>query len=142
MVGNLRAVIVVDYQNVHLTGHGLFDTSRHAPPHEYLIDPLLFAQQLLLTRNAAQRPDMAAAVLRRVLAFRGQPSAAHDPKPYARNQAQKAQWERDRCVKVTLRPLRYDYLRDADGRVATDGAGRKTVTGKQVAGHGPGTSTR
>lgn len=56
------------------------------------------------------------------------------PSPTPRNQTQKAQWERDRRVKVTLRPLRYDYLRDADGRVATDGAGRKTVTGKQEKG--------
>lgn len=81
--------MVVDYQNVHLTGHDLFAVSRHEAPHTSLIDPLLFAQQLLTARNRAQRPGMAAAVLRRVLVYRGQPSPEHDPKPYARNQAQK-----------------------------------------------------
>ncbi len=55
---------------------------------------------------------------------------AKDPKPYARNQAQKAQWERDRRVEVTLRPLKYSYQRDLDGQIATDTDGRKLVSGK------------
>jgi len=55
---------------------------------------------------------------------------AKDPKPYARNQAPKAQWERDRRVEVTLRPLKYSYQRDLDGQIATDTDGRKLVTGK------------
>jgi hypothetical protein len=30
-MSDLRAVVVIDYQNVHLTGHGLFACSRYAP---------------------------------------------------------------------------------------------------------------
>jgi hypothetical protein len=77
---------------------------------------------------------MAHAVLRRVLVFRGQPSPEHDPKGYDRNQAQKAQWERDGRVLVTLRPLKYEYERAADGLPATDVDGRKTVVGKREKG--------
>jgi hypothetical protein len=47
----------------------------------------------------------------------------------SRNQAQKAQWERDKRVLVTLRPLKYEYQRTFDGRPATDVDGRKIVIG-------------
>ena len=133
-MSDLRAVVVIDYQNVHLTGHGLFEISKHGPPHEALLDPLLFANQLLSTRNRLQRAGMPAAVLRRVLVYRGQPSPEHDPKPYARNQAQKAQCERDGRVTVTLRPLKYRYVRDVTGRPLVDGSGQKTVLGKDEKG--------
>lgn len=133
-MAELRAVVVIDYQNVHLTGHGLFAISKYTPVHESLIDPLLFANQLIAARNRAQRPGMAAAVLHRVLVYRGQPSAEHDPKPYARNQAQKAQWQRDRRVTVTLRPLKYRYERDETGRPVVDAAGKKMVQGKDEKG--------
>ncbi len=129
-MADLRAVVVVDYQNVHLTGHGLFPKTKYGPKHEALVDPLAFAQQLLLTRNQAQRPGNPAAVLRRVLVYRGQPHPEHEPKPYARNQAQKAQWERDRRVTVTLRPLKYSYERDETGQPLLDSVGKKMVTGK------------
>lgn len=71
---DLRTAVVVDYQNVHLVGHGLYDSTRLLARHATLIDPLLFANHLLLERNAAQRIGMAAAVLSRVEVFRGQPS--------------------------------------------------------------------
>lgn len=128
---DLRATIVVDYQNVHLTGHGLFESTRLLPRHETLIDPLLFAGNLLRVRNQIQRPGMPAAVLRRVLVYRGQPSPEHDPRGYDRNQAQRAQWERDRRVEVTLRPLKYEYQRDESGQHATDSTGKRLVTGKR-----------
>jgi len=126
---DLRAVVVVDYQNVHLTGHGLFASTRILPRHETLVDPLLFAQQLLNTRNAIQRPGASRAVLRRVLVFRGQPSPVHDPAGYARSLAQRANWERDRRVTVTLRPLKYDYLRDQAGDFVTNSAGARLIAG-------------
>ena len=85
MAEESRASIVIDYQNVHLTGHGLFASTRNLPRHETVIDPLLFAQKLLLTRNSRQRPGMAHAVLRRVLVYRGEPSSEHDAHGYARN---------------------------------------------------------
>ncbi len=128
-MGDLRASIVIDYQNVHLTGHELFRSTSHLRRHETLIDPLLFAQRLLRVRNARQSAGMSHAVLRRVLVYRGQPSPVHDTDGYARNLAQQSQWERDARVQVTLRPLKYEYLRDATGKHATDVHGNKIVSG-------------
>ena len=70
-------------------------------------DALHYANQLIEARNKSQRKGRPAARLERVLVYRGLPSAEHDPKPYARNLAQKTEWERDPRVKVTLRPLKY-----------------------------------
>jgi len=134
MTGDLRATVVIDYQNVHLTGHGLFASTRYLPRHETLVDPILFGTLLLRTRNQLQREGMAHAVLRRVLVYRGQPSPEHDRAAYSRNQAQKAHWERDKRVQVTLRPLKYEYERAADGWPATDADGRKIVVGKREKG--------
>lgn len=129
MPDQLRAVVVVDYQNVHLVGHNTFGSAQFLRPHETLVDPLLFAQQLLLARNAAQGPGQPPAVLQRVLVFRGIPAAEHDSKGYSRNLSQKSQWERDGRVTVTLRALKYEYERDATGRHATDLYGKKLVSG-------------
>ncbi len=132
-MNDLRAVVVMDYQNVHLTAHGLFDVSRHRPRHESLVDPLNFANQLMIRRNGLQRPGMAHAVLTKVLVFRGQPSPEHDADAYARNQAQKAHWQRDDRVCVTLRPLKYKYQYD-DGNVLLDDDGRRVWVGKSEKG--------
>ena len=43
MSRQLRATIVMDYQNVHLTGHDLFPSTRPLARHETLVDPYLFA---------------------------------------------------------------------------------------------------
>jgi len=126
-VADLRAAVIIDYQNVHLTGHGQFDSTRYGPKHEALVDPLHFANQLLQVRNSRQRAGHERAVLRYVDVFRGEPSPDHEPKAHARNQAQKAQWERDKRVAVTLRPLKYRYRRDENGRAITD-----PVTGIKV----------
>ena len=125
-----RTAIVVDYQNVHLTGHGRFPSTRFMPKHEALIDPLFFAEQLLRVRNSRQRGGAADAVLKTVDVYRGLPSSDHQPTSYARNLAQKAHWERDPRVSVTHRPLRYRYVRDAQGRSIIDPAtGLRTPTG-------------
>lgn len=129
-VVRLRTAVVIDYQNVHLTGHELFDSTRHLPRHETLVDPLMFSRQLIDARNGAQRPGHPPAVLSRVLVFRGLPSDDHDPAGYARNQAQKSAWERDRRVSVTLRPLKYRYQRDATGAFAHDVRGDRIVVGR------------
>jgi Protein of unknown function DUF88. len=134
MTVELRASIVIDYQNVHLTGHELFVATKYLPLHETLIDPVSFAGQLIRMRNQLQREGMARATLRRVLVYRGEPSPEHDPRGYGRNQAQKSQWERDRRVQVTLRPLKYEYERAADGRPATDASGDRIVIGKKEKG--------
>jgi hypothetical protein len=129
-----RASVVMDYQNVHLTGHELFGAPKHFDKHETLIDPLLYAQQLLRVRNAKQRPGYPPAVLGRVLVYRGQPSDEHDPGPYAYTQAAKAQWERDPRVKVTYRPLKYYYEYGADNRPLVDISGKKRYSHKQEKG--------
>jgi hypothetical protein len=130
MIEPLRAVVVMDYQNVHLTGDGLFDISRYRQPHESLVDPLNFGHQLLIKRNCLQRAEMPPATLARVRVFRGQPSPLHDPKAYARSQAQKAHWERDPQVAVTLRPLKYRYRYDENGSPLLDENGQRMWTGK------------
>ena len=39
MPAMLRTTIVIDYQNVHLTGHGLFSSTKNLPRHETPVDP-------------------------------------------------------------------------------------------------------
>jgi uncharacterized LabA/DUF88 family protein len=127
--GAQNTTVVIDYQNVHLTGHSLFESTEPLLKHETLVHPLLFANRLLQVRNQSQQPGHPNAVLLRVLVYRGVPSPEHDPKGCARNQAQKGQWERDPRVQVTLRPLKYQYARTAEGVVSTDSTGRKVVAG-------------
>ncbi|WP_142386880.1 hypothetical protein [Mycobacterium hubeiense] len=50
MTTTARAVVVIDYQNVHLTGHAHFRPTQ--PVHESLIIPGLFARRLIDVRNA------------------------------------------------------------------------------------------
>lgn len=128
----LRAAVVIDYQNLHLTGAGLFEPIK--APHECLVHPLHYANQLITARNQNQREGRDTATLAKVLVYRGLPSPEHDPKPYARNLAQKAEWERDPRVSVTLRPLKYRYERTVDGRKATDVNGAAIITGKEEKG--------
>lgn len=130
----LRASVIIDYQNVHLTGHGLFDATRFGPRHEALVDPLSFCNQLIQTRNQRQQPGMDHAVLSRVTVYRGLPSSEHDEKAYARNLAQKAHWERDSRVAVHLRALKYEYERDASGAKVLGDDGKYIVRGKSEKG--------
>jgi uncharacterized LabA/DUF88 family protein len=124
----------MDYQNIHLVGHEAFPSSRGKDRHESLVDPLLFAQQLLSTRNGQQRPGFPAAQLREVWVFRGLPSSEHDPDSNARSLAQQAHWERDPRVHVKLRPLRYTVERDVRGRPICDINGRQIVVEKREKG--------
>lgn len=130
----LRTSVVIDYQNVHLVGHDLFGKPRGLAQHETLVDPLHFANQLLHHRNANQGPGHRAARLCHVWVYRGQPSNRRDPDGYSRNQAQRAQWERDPRVHVTLRPLKYRVERDATGRPVHDVHGQEIVIEKREKG--------
>jgi hypothetical protein len=119
---NGSALVIIDYQNIHLTGHGCF-AATGAPAHESLVHPLHFANQVLLARHsrlaelAVQRNSQPPAPvdLVKVLAFRGQPSNKENPDGYRRNLTQRAEWERDQRVEVTYRPLKYH--RDEAGKV-------------------------
>lgn len=130
----LRTSVIVDYQNVHLVGHEAFSSTRNLPRHESLVDPLLFAEQLLKCRNAAQGPGYQHATLGRILVFRGLPSSEYEPDANARSLAQQAHWQRDRRVQITLRPLRYIIERGADGRALLDVNGKATVVEKREKG--------
>jgi len=54
-LATLRAVVIIDYQNIYLTGHDLFPVSKALAPHEDLVHPLYFSQQLIASRNQAQK---------------------------------------------------------------------------------------
>lgn len=130
----VRACVVLDYQNMHLTAHGLFDSTRHGPKHDCLIDPLTFAVNLINVRNSRQSPGYPSAEVSSVLVFRGLPSTEHDQAAYARSLAQKAHWERDSRVIVHLRPLRYRYRYDDRGNLVRDADGNRIVVGVQEKG--------
>lgn len=102
-----RVLVIMDYQNIHLTAHGRW-APYGTPVHDSLIHPARFAQQLMRVRAERQRDSwQRTAELTRVAVFRGLPSNLHQPHMYAGDQAQKAEWERDPRVQVTYRPLRY-----------------------------------
>jgi hypothetical protein len=124
MTNILRTCVVLDYQNMHLTAHSLYDSTRYGPKHDCLVDPLAFAVNLVDARNARQRPGYPHAEVVSVLVYRGLPLQQYDPKAYARSLAQQAQWERDRRVKVHLRPLHYRAKYDGHGTPILDASGR------------------
>ena len=128
----LRTAVIIDYQNLHLIAARLFEPEKRL--HECLVHPLNYANQLIRTRNSQLAEDGFPATLSKVLVYRGLPSPNHDSKLYARNQAQKSEWERDRRVKVTLRALKYDYQRMADGQREKDSQGASIVLGKREKG--------
>jgi hypothetical protein len=107
------AHVVIDYQNIHLTGHGRW-CPEGDPAHLCLIHPLHFATQLLGQRNlikrlVAERDDVEHedAVLKAVYVYRGQPSNQQSPNHYRRSQAQQSEWTRDPRVTVQYRTLKY-----------------------------------
>lgn len=116
----LRALFVIDYQNVHLTAHDKF-APPGTPPHESLVHPLHFANEVVRARNfraraarTAGRPAPGPAEVAAVDVFRGQPSNRHDPAAYRRSMMQKSEWTRDPKVTVNYRPLRYHWDRELD----------------------------
>lgn len=116
----LRIVVVMDYQNVHLTAHDLFIPDQ--PRWQALISPMRFARTAVDQRNRNQRdghPHGRLAAVRPVHAFRGLPHADYEPDQHRRATAQADLWRREGAI-VELRDLKYDYQRQADGRPATD----------------------
>jgi uncharacterized LabA/DUF88 family protein len=100
------AAVVIDYQNIHISAHGLW--GRGAALHESLIHPLRFAEQLMRVRRERQLDErQRSAVLTDVFVYRGLPSNQRQPALYRVAQAHRSEWERDKRVHVTYRPLRY-----------------------------------
>jgi hypothetical protein len=122
---SLRAVVVLDYQNVHLTAHDVFD---HAgDKHDALIHPMLFAQTVARIRNQRQREGHPLAHLTGVHVFRGLPHTDYDWEQSRRCSAQAEEWRRA-GAHVTLRDLKYRFQRQSDGSPATDVKGHKIPT--------------
>lgn len=104
----LSALIIVDYQNIHLTAHDKW--GQGAPTHESLIHPLHYGRQVIGHRNYSKKRQGVCsdpAQLAGVVAYRGLPSNNFDSTAYRRSMAQRSEWTRDRSVEVKYRPLRY-----------------------------------
>lgn len=106
----LKAAVVIDYQNIHLTAHDNY-AATGTGKHETLISPLRFAETLVEQRNARQRSGYPHAELARVEAYRGQPSLEHEPDRHAITQREQSRWTKDDRVLVHYRPLKY-YFND------------------------------
>ena len=111
-------MVLIDYQNIHLTAHELF-APKGTPKHETLVHPLHFANQVMTSRSmrimatagsGQQVPPQAQVAA--VQVFRGRPSNRHNPKSYARSLAQASEWTRDRRVTVVPRTLQYIWNPD------------------------------
>lgn len=123
----LRASMVIDYQNVHLTARDVFAPGR--PAHESLIHPMQFARRAIVERNARQRTGYPHAELARVIVFRGLPHVDHEWEQNRRCIDQARQWRSDGAV-VELRDLKYEYQFGADGRATRDIHGKKITRGR------------
>lgn len=107
----LSALVIIDYQNIHLTAHDLW-APKGAPKHETLLHPLHYANQVVGQRNHVLMPRLDAgpgafAELGGVAVYRGLPSNKHAATAYRRSMAQRSEWTRDGRVSVTYRPLKY-----------------------------------
>lgn len=127
MAQELRASVVIDYQNVHLTARDVF--APHAPTHRSLIHPVFFAKRAVHERNSRQRPGYPQAAPIRVLVYRGLPHVDYDPAQHARNLAQRERWLKDGATAVELRDLKYEHQRGADGKPILDIHGKKIAVG-------------
>jgi hypothetical protein len=106
-----KAVVVIDYQNMHLTAVDVFGDKRRA--FDSLLDPVLFSETLIAERNERQKPSMSHISLDSIVVCRGLPSNTHDPKKYSRNLAQASHWSRDSRVTVLHRPIKYTFEQQA-----------------------------
>ncbi|KAB1867353.1 NYN domain-containing protein [Microbacterium algeriense] len=97
------ALIVMDYQNIHLTGRDRFAPEGLAT-HECLVHPAHFAEQVLHARHVRTGVKLELAGVR---VFRGAPSQKENARMYAYSQAHKSEWTRNRLVSVHYRTLRY-----------------------------------
>lgn len=123
----LRSVVVMDYQNVHLTARDLFDPAGET--YNSLIHPMKFAEAAIRQRNQIQRPGYPHAELVKVITFRGLPHADYDWEQNRRCLDQATQWRKD-GAEVRLRDLKYQFERDASGSPIKDVYGKKMPKGK------------
>lgn len=103
----LKVGIVIDYQNVHMTGTDVFAPEKEL--HESLIDPVLFAKTVIQKKNNS---NSAVYQLKRLEVYRGLPSPFLDPQGNARNIKQFEEWKKEASLNgisaaFTSRPLKY-----------------------------------
>ncbi len=122
----LRASVVIDYQNVHMTARDVFDPQGQL--HRSLIDPSAFARTVVRVRNEKQREGFPPAELTRVLAFRGLPHVDYDWEQNRRCTDQARRWREGGAV-VELRDLKYTFELGAGRRPIVDVHGRKKPNG-------------
>lgn len=95
-----RVAVFLDYQNVHLSAHGLFLPYGTAV-HEALVHPVRLAERLVANRRDGGE-------LSSVQVFRGRPNPGRQSTLAAANDAQTAAWLRaDPRVQVVRRDLNY-----------------------------------
>ncbi|WP_405084571.1 NYN domain-containing protein [Microbispora sp. NBC_01389] len=94
-----RVAVFLDFQNVHLSGHGLFE-SYGVPPYRCVPDPAGIAD--LIGQRRSRASEVTA-----VRVYRGRPDPNYQPLPAAANDAQAARWTHDRRVQVIRRQLNY-----------------------------------
>ncbi|WP_271404723.1 NYN domain-containing protein [Kocuria palustris] len=123
----MRAAVIIDYQNVHLTAWEVFN--RAGERHESLIHPRYFADISIQTRNQRQREGYPHAILDRVVAFRGLPHVDYDWEQNRRCLDQAQQWRND-GAEVELRDLKYKHVLGADGRPILNIHGKKEAKGR------------
>lgn len=123
----LRASIILDYQNVHLTGRDVFDPG--GDPHLSLIDPMAFARRGVQERNSRQREGHPHASVERVFVYRGLPHVDYDWEQNRRCVDQATRWRSDGAV-VELRDLKYRFQMGADRQPVLDVNGKKIPVGR------------
>lgn len=129
---SLKATVIIDYQNVQITGSKLYGSNLGL--HKHYIDPIKFAETLIEERNSRIAKGYAHAMVSKVLVYRGLPSNVHNPIQYARNLTQAAYWQRDNRVMVTHRALKYMFSRDSSGKPFLDNKGAKIPVEKKEKG--------
>lgn len=122
----LRATVVIDYQNVHLTARDVFNPGTAA--HLSLIHPVLFARTSITRRNQLQRPGFPSVELVRTVVYRGLPHVDYETTQNRRCLEQAEVWRNDGAL-VELRDLKYPIKYGADGRPVQDIYGKKVWTG-------------
>lgn len=122
----LRASVIIDYQNVHLTARDVFAPGQ--PAHVAVIDPMNFARRAVHERNSKQREGYPHARCSRVIAYRGLPHSDYDPDQNAVCMAQAKEWRASGAI-VELRDLKYSFQRGADRRPIQDVHGKKIPNG-------------
>ena len=93
-----RLALFLDFQNVHLTGHGVYGSG--VEPYRCVPHPSRLADIIASRRR---RPSTAV----QIRVYRGRPDPNHQPVPAAANDAQASHWCRDPRVRVIRRQLNY-----------------------------------